>query len=355
MMTPENNRRLLIQWILLIPLILVFSVLASPSSFAQLGGPAQPDERPSPYGLKRDPERPRSDFLMPLTGLLFPGFDQWWEGQYTYAAVYSGIWLGGNFYSATVAAQNDLDGQIARRRQASRNAEKNEDDYAIDGRDVTVRKYLLGQLIGQGAGGFSAWHSFRSAVRSRQAHGQYAFLEHEETPLEVLLAPLNFRHLTKPTTFIPLAVAGVLGAIVLTSETPEDYERTAFTSSDGFFAATYSWNAGTHEEAFFRGYLMPLIAEYSGNDFLANLSQSCLFALAHFNTNPKPLPQLFLGFHLGSVSQRRNWTLSESVFIHTWWDVIAFGVAYHYKKVAPEGMAEAVKPVLWLPPLSLAF
>lgn len=321
-------------------------------SSGQSGEAVESGEAVSPFSLKRDPERARSDFLMPLTGLFLPGFDQWWEGQYGFGAAYSGVWLGGNYYASSVATRNDLDGQIARRRQASRDAGEKDEDFAIDGSDVTVRKYLLGQLIGQGAGGFSAWHSFRSAVRSRRTGDQYAFLGLEESPGDVLLAPLQFKHLTKATTIVPLAIAGILGAVVLHAETPDNFERSAFNSSDGFFATAYSWNAGTHEEAFFRGYLMPLIAEYTGSDFLANLSQSTLFALAHYNTNPRPLPQFFLGFHLGSVSQRRNWTLSEAVFIHTWWDIIAFGVAYHYKQSAPEGVAAAV---MWLPPLSLAF
>jgi len=313
----------------------------------------------SPFGLRADPERKRSDFWMPLANLFLPGLDQWWEGQYTYASMYSSIWAGGHYYSTLVADRNDLAGQIKRRREAVRNSDDDSSEaetaFAIDAKDVTVRKYMLGQLLAQGASGFSVWHSFRSAVRSRQGHGQYDFLTAEETPLDILAAPLRFSYLKRSTTYIPLAVGAGLAAIIMNSEPQEGYEKAAFHSSDAFFTTAFSWNAGTHEEAFFRGYLMPVMAEYWGSPFLANLLQSSVFALAHINTNPLPLPQFFLGLHMGSVSQRRGWTLSEAVFIHTWWDIIAFGVAYHYKRQDPEGLALAALPVLWLPPFSIVF
>ncbi len=313
----------------------------------------------SPFRLRNDPERVRSDFWMPLTNLFLPGLDQWWEGQYRYGAIYSSVWAGGSYYSTLVSERNDLSGQIERRREAVRNSDEDgeteESAYAIDARDVTVRKYMLGQLLSQGAGGFSVWHSFRSAVRSRQSHGQYGFLSEEETPLDLLAAPLRFDYLTRSTTYIPLAVGAGLAALILNSDPQDGYEKAAFRSSDAFFATAFSWNAGTHEEAFFRGYLMPVMTEYWGSPFLANLLQSSVFALAHISSNPRPLPQFFLGLHMGSVSQRRGWTLSEAVFIHTWWDIIAFGVAYHYKRTEPEGLASAALPVLWLPPFSIIF
>ena len=79
-------------------------------------------------------------------------------------------------------------------------------------------------------------------------------------------------------------------------------------------------------------------------------------ASSHLNTNPQPIAQLLLGYHLGYVSQKNNWTLGEAIFIHTWWDVIAFSTIYHYKQAEPENEAvQRLKPVLWLPPLQFAF
>ena len=96
--------------------------------------------------------------------------------------------------------------------------------------------------------------------------------------------------------------------------------------------------------------------EYWDSDFWSNAAQSLLFAAAHLNTNPQPIAQLLLGYHLGYVTQKNNWTLGESIFIHTWWDVIAFSTIYHYKQAEPENEAvQRLKPVLWLPPLQFAF
>lgn len=306
----------------------------------------------------REPTRPRSDILMPLTNLVLPGLDQWWEGQYPYGAAYSGIWLGGQTYAVTVAARNDLDGQIRKQRDAAEGRGDDRSDVSLDEKDVTVRKYLLGQLVAQGASGFSTWHSFRTAAASRRELGQYGFLPADEGPVELMLAPFDPSHLRESTTWVPLVVGSALAALTLSAEEPSGYERTAFTGADAFFTSAYSLNAGTHEEALFRGYVMPVMAEYTGSPFLANLGQSLLFAAAHLGHNPRPLPQLFLGFHLGSVTQRRGWSLAESVFIHTWWDVIAFAVAYHYKQVERSSFDRpefSVTPVLWLPPLFTVF
>jgi membrane protease YdiL (CAAX protease family) len=346
----------------LLPVFSFFWAVFSASAQTQVaaGDAAAPAAVRSPFVPVRSPERPRSDLWMPMVNLLLPGFDQWWEGQYPYAAAYTGVYLGGQLYASTVAARNDLEGQMSRRREEKRARGEDESDVTIDAKDITVRKYLLGQLLAQGASGMSAWHAFRTAAESRRAGGQYGFLATTETPADVLLAPFAFHHLRESTTLIPLGVAAALSGLILASEPPEGTERAAFTGADGVFTAAYSWNAGTHEEALFRGWLMPVMYEYWDNGFVANLVQSVLFAAAHLGTNPQPIPQLFLGYHLGYVSQKRRWTLSEAVFIHTWWDVIAFGIAYHYKQSEPEPLAHATpprlpNPVLWLPPLWINF
>ena len=40
--------------------------------------------------LPNQPQRPRSFFLSPLASFFLPGFDQWYEGQYSAALFYSG-------------------------------------------------------------------------------------------------------------------------------------------------------------------------------------------------------------------------------------------------------------------------
>jgi membrane protease YdiL (CAAX protease family) len=113
----------------------------------------------------------------------------------------------------------------------------------------------------------------------------------------------------------------------------------------------------------FRGWIMPVMYEAWDSPFWSNAAQSLLFAAAHLPTNPAPLPQLLLGYHLGNVTMKNQWRIGESVFIHVWWDVLAFAGAYHYKQKKDEDDADstdgrirvAAAPVLWLPPLQFHF
>src|SRR5205823_1500285 len=95
-------------------------------------------------------------------------------------------------------------------------------------------------------------------------------------------------------------------------------------ASDGLFATGVSYNAGTGEEALFRGYLMMNLQQSWDSELWSNAATASVFSAAHISKdNPYPWPQLLLGFYLGWVAQHNDWTLSEGVFIHAWWDVLA--------------------------------
>jgi membrane protease YdiL (CAAX protease family) len=308
----------------------------------------------SPYGLKRDPNRRRSDLLAPIFSLLLPGLDQWIEGQTVSALAYTGIAAGSLAYAAEVERSDHVrEHQLKLQREAE--AKGDEKVKTIDQRDVAYRKYILGALLYQGAGGFSSYHAFRSAVRSRQHLGQYQFLTAEESPMELLKAPFKFSYMKRASTYVPLAIGLGLAGLRLASEPPEGYQKDRLTGADAFFTGAFSMNAGTHEEAVFRGWLLPYGTEYVGSPFWANVGQAVLFAAAHLNTNSTPLPQLLLGYHLGNVVMNDQWRLGEAIFIHVWWDVLAFASAYSYKEVSKNTKALAAVPVFWLPPLELAF
>ena len=58
-----------------------------------------------------------------------------------------------------------------------------------------------------------------------------------------------------------------------------------------------------------------------------------VFAAAHYsNHNQLPIFQLLSGWYLGYVTQRNDWSVSESIFIHSWIDVIAFTAAFAFGK-----------------------
>ena len=102
---------------------------------------------------------------------------------------------------------------------------------------------------------------------------------------------------------------------------------------------------------------MPMAHEYTGSPFAANLIDASLFALAHLSTVDIPIVQLAFGYHLGNVAQNNGYSLLEAVFIHTWWDIIAFYGIYHYERVAKPEVAKVrgPAPIYWLPGLTLVF
>lgn len=350
-------------------LLAAAQILAPLPAVAAESAPAVPPAKSSLFTPRRDPDRPRSDLGIPFVSFLLPGFDQWWEGQYGSAGAYTGIWLGSSIYAATVAGANGLNTRGEPVDEEGNKIEKDEDgdgkpdEVQLDQKDVAVRKVILGGLLAQGAGGMSAYQSFRTAARSRQSQGQYGFLTYDETPVDLLKAPFDFSYLKRSSTYVPLAIGAALAGLILSSDPGEDMERTRFNGADAFFTSAYSYNAGTHEEAMFRGWMMPVMYEYWGSPFWSNAAQAVLFAAAHLGTNDMPLPQLFLGYHLGDVTQDDGWRLGEAVFIHVWWDVLAFTTAYHYKRkpLEPEAdsilgdVAKARRLTLWLPPLYVHF
>ena len=283
-----------------------------------------------------------SDIAMPILSLFLPGLDQFVKGQIEYAAVYSGTALAGTIYALNTAQDLPPDFRST----------------SLESKNVAARKYLFGEQIAQAAGGLSLYHSFRTAVASRKPLGQYDFLTMNETPAEILRAPLELAYLTRRTTWLPLLIGAAINCWELSH--PSDgnvFDR--FTSIDAAFTAGYAYNAGTHEEAVFRGWLMPVMREYGISDTWSNVSQAAIFALAHTNNTAVPVVQALLGYHLGAVTQINHWTIGESIFIHTWWDVMAFATQYHLRRqelaLNPTIVPRHTPASLTAPPLHWSF
>lgn len=281
-----------------------------------------------------------SDITMPAISFILPGTGQLYRKQLVSGGLYAGLALAGINYSE----------------QASRDIRLSEKEKLdIGSQNTAVRKYILGLQVYQASGGMSAYHTFRSAVWQRQKYNQYKFLVKGDTPMEILTAPFDFKYLTRSSTYIPLLVGGSLSWYLATHPGPSFTRRTV-NREDMVFSSAFSFGAGTHEEAVFRGWIMPVLHEQGLSAPIANVGQGLLFALAHLGNNNLPLPQLFLGLHLGRITQRNQWTLGEAVFIHTWWDVFAFLSSYHLYKKQPNQITNLqTRPRLELPPLIVIF
>jgi hypothetical protein len=256
-------------------------------------------------------EKRRNLYFPPLASFVLPSFDQWWEGQNKAAGVYLGTWLTG--LTLMAQAQQTIS-------DSERDSLFDHDQKLRDYTDVK-RQFIYGAQLTLFAGEMSAYHSFRTAMKTRKQDDQFTFLTTDEDPGDLLLAPFAFSEALKPTTFVPLLL---VAGIVITGHDPHAQQGT-FTVNDAAFVSGTSYNAGVGEEAFFRGYLMPMFREGFGSNFWSNATTSVLFGAAHLGTVSFPIVQTGLGFYLGWLSQRSDWSLRQSIFLHAWWDVIALG------------------------------
>lgn len=304
--------------------------------------------RVAAFTPKYNPDRVRSVFWAPLFSLFIPGLDQWMEGQYGYATAYTGVALAG--YQIADYNRQRLRDEYDTWEYDTQPKEVKENRQTFGERE---RRLAYGSQMAFAAGSFSAYHAFRTAVPGQQKIGRFEFLKESETPKDILLAPFRFDYLRRPSTWIPLGVIAGLGILSHGAELGEgsEYEKRVLNRSDYLYTMGISYAAGTHEELLFRGWLLPVTRQMTGGDLSANLITTAAFALAHLGTTQMPVPQALLGFHLGWVTQQNNWTLSESIFIHTWWDVFAFLMQYELQKKDPR----AAPAALWLPPIQLTF
>lgn len=272
-----------------------------------------------------DIHRPRSEFWRPLGSFFLPGLGQWAEGQSAYAGVYTGVAVAGTALVIS-GGHSNFEGFADRSSEA--------------------RRALIGQAFYSGAGGVSAYNDFRTAVTTHRSLGEYAFLPADkvETPGQLALAPFRMDYLLRWTTLLPLAILGA-GVAVYGSKSSDGFKNIRM--SDSPVIGSISYNAGVGEEAAFRGWLLPMFHQKMGQRFWAsNLSQAGVFAALHIQKdNYIPWPQLLLGSYLGWLAQYRDWEISEGIFIHAWWDVLALTALF----AATGDIDEIRTPTLQIP------
>ena len=272
--------------------------LSSPVALAAAG-----DEPFFSYRLVDEHHEPRGVFWRPIFSFVLPGLDQWVEGQYRSAAVYSG-------YALTGLA---VAGSATRRTSSSSSTATSDSDELYED---DARKLAWGLQSYMAAGFVSSFHAFRKAAETQKAQGKYLFLKHEETTGDLLIAPLRLDYLLKPSVFIPLGLLAGLLAV------DHGNDKFVWTGNDVIFGTGVSLNAGIGEEAFFRGYMMPYLRQAWDSNWWSNVGTSTAFAAAHLGSNKFPWQQFLAGLYLGWRTQKNEWRMSEAVFIHTWWDII---------------------------------
>lgn len=256
------------------------------------------------YGITRT----RNYVFPPLASFFVPGLGQVIEQQWEPGLTYAGT-AGFGLVLAQTAAERIREDNLKRRN--------------FDEMTGLERQYTYGMQLYLFAGEMSAFHSFRTSIHARKQNGQFTFLEAEEDTGDLLLAPFAFEEVLKPTTYLPL-LAGLVFAV--NRYNSHKTSRADFDGGDAAFTGGVSFNAGVGEEAFFRGYMMPVFREWSGSDFWSNSGTAVIFGAAHYGPNNRmPIFQTLAGYYFGWLTQRNKWSLKQSIFVHTWWDIIVIG------------------------------
>lgn len=258
----------------------------------------------------------RSLFWPEFGSLFLPGLDQWMENQNKSAFVYSGgAYLG---LKLSLAAMSNL----------NKSGATQDKDYFVNlnSRNNDMRDLMMGSHIYTTMGYFSAYHSFRTAILSYEPYDKFKFIPKDEKPIDLMLAPLDFTHLAKLSTVLPL---GVL-ILALTQNFKSDvFQHNAYSARDQLYATGFSYGAGVGEEMVFRGWMMPMAFESWGSEFGANLFTSTVFSLGHISpSNKTPVAQFIMGYYFGYLTIANHWSLRESIFLHTWWDLLIFTANY---------------------------
>lgn len=287
------------------------------------------------FDVPKEPERRRSVvWPLPLT-MLLPGFDQWYEGQEREGAILSFSAFGGLWLSSSARLTSAPDGD------------------PLANRDDRVRTALLGSQIYLASGSFSAFHSFRTSIRTLNPD-EYDFLKvgpvADESVGQVVAATWEFSHIKQASTWIPLLVAATIAGVEISTRNSL-WNHNSYNIRDFGFATTTSHLAGTNEEALFRGTLMPIFYQSWRSEWASNAATAIIFGAAHYSaSNPFPIAQAIAGYYLGWLTTSNRWSLREAVFVHTWWDVILLNAQYF-----TESRDRSRDAVIRLPRLEIQF
>lgn len=316
---PIATRTIQIFFSFLIGLFILMTTASAQESKDFLAGAASSSSpNQSSMGWFSNPPRDRSvkrDSVLwaPLVSYLVPGLAQYVNGQ-----------RGAGFVYSTMAITG-IGTSLYALHQLKDNANREQLIGDLESHNTDAQLYVWGVKTYDLAGSLSAYHAFQTAVYFQKEQGKFEFLpDTMDTVDDMLLAPFSFSHLGRWSTILPLMLGS--GAVIW-SKANDEYNDRNLEGQDWAYTAGVSYNAGVGEEALFRGWIFPLFVEAYGpkNIFWANLTQAALFGAAHLSAeNRLPAFQFLAGYYFGWLAQKNNWSLRESIFVHTWWDVIVF-------------------------------
>ncbi len=242
-----------------------------------------------------------SVILLPAFSFMIPGLGSFIENDYKTGAKFVLYGLTG---LGIYAYSEKRSGDFLKSDSLSYNHFRDLERESKIGKEMLLHSMML-----------STYNSFLTRSKESQNNNEYTFLPASQNMESILKAPFKFEYLNRWTTYIPFTLAMFVGANNYNKNTrPEALELRPI---DGLSSSYTSYVAGTGEEAFFRGWLYPVLYENTNSHIISNLVQGTAFGYAH---GPQPYFQLAFGFYAGWLNQRNNFDLGEAIFVHAWWD-----------------------------------
>ena len=254
---------------------------------------------------------PLSPTLAGVASLIFPGLGQASNGDYDAAAAHFGIFAVstyGVFYYSRKDDYLDPD---------KRYDDANNREFI----NRTTLKYDYAARLATDTALYSSYGAYRDA-RQRDNSG-YRTPVPGESLTDLAVAPFSFRYLSRPTTFIPLAIQAL--AVFGSKGGYGVYRGQDVGTGDLYtFNAVANEMTAVGEEAFFRGFVNNEFSNRFGdNGGLA--TSSIIFGLAHTGQGQTAdsLEAAAAGLYLGWLHQRNGFEVGEGVALHYWINVLA--------------------------------
>jgi len=255
-----------------------------------------------------------------VASLIVPGTGQAANGEYDVAAMHFGVFAVSVYGVVHYRNQSDyLDPD-------QRYDEDNNREFI----NRTTLKYDYAARLATDVALYSSYGAYRDA-RQRDNSGYRTPLPGESLT-DLAKAPFSIEYLSRPTTFIPLAIE----ALVLYHDngSPDAYGiyRANDVSESDLYVFNFTANEMTAvgEEAFFRGFLNNEFSNRYGDGW-GLAASSAVFGLAHTGQGQtaNALQASLAGVYFGWLHQKNGFQAGEGAALHYWFNVLAGISAIH--------------------------
>lgn len=250
-------------------------------------------------------------FWKGMASAIVPGSGQVLSGDYGEAAVHFGVFSVSLYSALRYRDKDDFLDEDAR-------YDEDNDREIIN---KTTLRYDYAARLAFDTALYSSYAAYRDA-RQRDNSGYRTPLPRESLT-DLTRAPFSFRYLSRPTTFVPLAIQA---AAVLANKDGYRIDRARDVSEGDLHVFNLVSNemVAVGEEAFFRGFLNNEFSERYGNRLGLAIS-SVIFGLGHTGQGQtaNALQATAAGVYLGWLHQRNSFEAGEGVALHYWINVLA--------------------------------